>query len=78
MWRPVETTNKGVLVFRISDTEPPPAEDWEFAPGTRVRYDWRDLGGERALVAVVTAESGHAARVWRPPSRRSVSERLRA
>ncbi len=52
VWRPVEATNEGGLAFRISDTEAPLGADWEFAPGTRVRREWRDLSGERALVAV--------------------------
>jgi hypothetical protein len=39
VWRAVEATNEGGLVFRVGDTEAPPAEDWEFARGTRVRCE---------------------------------------
>jgi hypothetical protein len=55
VWRPVEATAEGDSVFRISEEVPSSDEEWEFAPGSRVRCEMRDLSDGPALIAVATA-----------------------
>ncbi len=54
-WRPVAATNEGGSVYVISDAPAPPDEEWEFAPGSRVRCETRPLSEGPALVAVAAA-----------------------
>lgn len=51
VWRPVEAEPTIDGYYRIVG-EVPDEEAWTFAPGTIVRCEWRDLGDDRALVAV--------------------------
>jgi hypothetical protein len=55
VWRPVEAFSEGESIYRIADAPAPPHETWEFAPGSRVRCERRDLGEGPALVAVAPA-----------------------
>lgn len=55
VWRPVEAVSEGGSIYRITDEAMPVDEVWEFAPGTRVRCEMRDLFEGPALVAVAAA-----------------------
>ena len=52
VWKPVEAVPITENVFRIAPSSVPDGEEWEFAPGTTVRCERRDLSGGPALVAV--------------------------
>jgi hypothetical protein len=52
VWRPVEAVPITENVFRIAPGSVPDGEEWEFAPGTTVRCESRDLSGGPSLVAV--------------------------
>ncbi len=51
VWRPVEATAEENGIFRLSPDEPDASEEWEFAPGSRVRCELRDLGNGPVPVA---------------------------
>jgi hypothetical protein len=51
VWRPVEAEAETEDIFRLPPTAPE-GELWRFAPGSRVRCEWRDLSDGDALVAV--------------------------
>ena len=52
VWRPVEAEAETEDIFRLPPTAPE-GEVWRFAPGSRVRCEWRDdLSDGAALVAV--------------------------
>lgn len=55
VWRPVEAVSEGESIYRIADAAAPADEAWEFAPGSRVRCEWRQLSDGAALVAVSLA-----------------------
>ena len=55
VWRPVEAYQEGESVYRIANTPTPDGEVWEFAPGSVVRCEWRDLADGPSLVAVAAA-----------------------
>ena len=52
VWRPVEATTEGDAVFRLARIQSDASEEWEFAPGSRVRCEVRDLGDGPVLVAI--------------------------
>jgi hypothetical protein len=54
-WRPVEASDEGRSIYRLSGDPVPEAETWAFAPGSRVRCEMRDLADGPALVAVELA-----------------------
>ncbi|HEV2059338.1 MAG TPA: hypothetical protein VGR11_08265 [Solirubrobacteraceae bacterium] len=53
-WRPVEAVAESEEIFRLP-AERPEGENWRFAPGSRVRCEWRELDDGAALVAVEVA-----------------------
>ncbi|MEJ2239240.1 MAG: hypothetical protein P8X82_13150 [Gemmatimonadales bacterium] len=56
MWRPVAAEPLGSDLFRIVSQNPDPAdEEWEFAAGSKVRCERRDLEGQSELVATSAA-----------------------
>ena len=55
VWRPVEATDQGGGIYRISDAPIPDREMWEFAPGSPVRCERRQLSDGPAVVAVALA-----------------------
>jgi hypothetical protein len=55
VWRPVQATSEGNSIFQIGSAESDPGEKWEFAPGSRVRCELRELSDGQALVAVAAA-----------------------
>jgi hypothetical protein len=55
VWRPVDATPEGNSIFRIAGGASPSDEEWEFAPGARVRCEVRVLSDGPALVAVAAA-----------------------
>ena len=55
VWRPVEATDQGGGIYRISDAPIPDRETWEFAPGSPVRCERRQLSDGPAVVAVALA-----------------------
>jgi len=55
VWRPVEATHEGESIYRIAETATPATETWEYAPGSRVRCEQRELSDGPALVAVAPA-----------------------
>ena len=54
VWRPVEADVEAGGVFRLPPTAPP-TEQWQFAAGSRVRCEWRELSAGFALVATELA-----------------------
>jgi hypothetical protein len=54
VWRPIEAEAQTEDIYRLPPTAPAD-EVWRFAPGTRVRCEWRDLSDGAALVAVEPA-----------------------
>ncbi len=50
VWRPVKAKAETDDIFRLPPTAPED-EVWRFAPGSRVRCEWRDLPDGAALVA---------------------------
>jgi hypothetical protein len=52
VWRPVEASDEGGGIYRISEAPMPDSETWEFPPGSRVRCERHELGDGSALVAV--------------------------
>jgi hypothetical protein len=55
VWRPVEATDEGGSVYRISEAPMPDGETWKFPPGSRVRCEQRELSDGPAVVAVALA-----------------------
>jgi hypothetical protein len=52
VWRPLEASDEGGSIYRISEAPMPDSETWEFPPGSRVRCERHELGDGSALVAV--------------------------
>jgi hypothetical protein len=55
VWRPVEAEQLTESIYRLWDAPPLEGEVWEFAPGSTVRCEQRELSEGSALVAVETA-----------------------
>ena len=51
VWRPIEAEAETEDIYRLPP-HAPEGEAWRFAPGSRVRCEWRDLSDGAALVAV--------------------------
>jgi len=55
VWRPVEAEQLAESVYRLAEAPTPEGEVWEFAPGSTVRCERRELSEGSALVAVLVA-----------------------
>lgn len=55
VWRPVEAEQLTESIYRLADAPLLEGEVWEFAPGSTVRCEPRELSEGLALVAVATA-----------------------
>jgi hypothetical protein len=54
-WRPVEAEQLTESIYRLADAPPLEGEVWEFAPGSTVRCEQRELSDGSVLVAVAIA-----------------------
>jgi hypothetical protein len=55
VWRPVEAEQLTESIYRLADAPPLEGEVWEFAAGSMVRCERRELSEGSALVAVEIA-----------------------
>jgi hypothetical protein len=55
VWRPVDASSEGNDMYRLADAPKQTEEVWEFQPGSVVRCERRELGGEMSMVAVALA-----------------------
>jgi hypothetical protein len=55
VWRPVEAEHLTESIYRLAEAPPLEGEVWEFAPGSTVRCERRELSEGSGLVAVETA-----------------------
>lgn len=52
VWRPVDAEQLTESIYRLADEPPVKGEVWQFAPGSTVRCELRELSDGLALVAV--------------------------
>ncbi len=57
VWRPVEATDSGQSIYRITSMQEDPEEHWEFHQGELVRCETRLIDDRDVLVAVERIES---------------------
>ena len=55
VWRPVRCEQHTDGTYQLLD-DSPDDETWEFPPGSRVHGEWRELEGDRVLVATRRAD----------------------